>query len=95
MHSSGLKPQELSAPAWSRFDRWLTELDKSVMAVPLFEKSDKHATLVVSGSPNRGAPESGLSDLRGGNRIVMGLAAKLPLRGSPTGTRSLGFWQVQ
>jgi hypothetical protein len=37
--------------AWGRFARWLGELDQSITAMLIREKSDEHATLVVSGNP--------------------------------------------
>ncbi len=37
--------------AWGRFARCLGELDQSVTALLIREKSDEHATLVVSGNP--------------------------------------------
>ena len=77
------------------------------LKVPLSDKRDRQASRVseqafakaqlpvITGSANGWFQEGLASNLTDGNRTVMGLAAKLPLRGSPTGTRSLWFELVR
>ena len=74
-------------PLSDKRDRWASRVSEQGLA--------KARLRVITGSGNGWFQEGLPSNLRADNRIVMGRAAKLPLRDSPTGTRSLWFELVR
>ena len=74
-------------PLSDKRDRWASRVSEQGLA--------KARLRVITGSANGWLQGGWPSNLMDGNRIVMGLAAKLRLRGSPIGIGSLWCEQVR